>query len=219
MSLLSKYTAVLLSILLSFGAKTGAVSEELPTPIDPNARYVFYSHGYIVEGENPEPVHPRWGKYTFPAIKEALAEDADFHLIAHHREANTDFGRYTKKLAGQVRRLLSAGVSPGNITLMGFSRGGSLTAYTAQRLHNDQLGIILLATCNPSILEQNIKLYGRVLSIYEVSDGAGSCTPLRKNGRTYSSFEEIQINTGLEHGAFYRPIPEWIEPVKAWLDK
>jgi hypothetical protein len=203
--------------LFSSATVAGSISENLPETIDKDQRYVFYSHGYIVEGNNPEPVHPKWGQYAFPAIKKALAEDADFHLIAHHRPANTDFTQYTRLLAAQVRQLMSAGVVPSNITLIGFSRGGNLTLHAAQRLHNNQLNIVLLGTCNPSLLAKDLRLYGRILSIYEASDGAGSCQKLASASKTYSSFKEIKINTGLEHGAFYRPIREWIQPVKHWL--
>ena len=214
------YLTFLFFIVSTFSSlivTAGQVSESLPDIIDPNQHYVFYSHGYIVEGANPEPVHPRWGKYAYPAIKKALAKDAGFHLIAHHRKANTDFNQYSRLLTAQVRQLMSAGVSPSNITLIGFSRGGSLTLHAAQRLHNNQLNIVVLGTCHNALLDSDLTLYGRILSIYEASDDAGSCQLLAKASRTYSSFKEIKIETGLEHGAFYRPIEAWMKPLKQWL--
>lgn len=33
------------------------------------------------------------------------------------------------------------------------------------------------------------------------------------------SFEEVAIATGRKHGAFFQPLPEWIEPLKAWREK
>ena len=44
----------------------GMVFETFPNEIKPDEKYVFYSHGYIVEGSNPKPVHPEWGIYDFP---------------------------------------------------------------------------------------------------------------------------------------------------------
>jgi dienelactone hydrolase len=212
------FRLLLIGAALSFGrAESGSISEHIPDVIESEGRYVFYSHGYIVEGDDPEPVHPRWGKYEFPAIKQSLAKDADFHLIAHHRPANVDFNQYVRLLTAQVRRLISSGVSPSNITLIGFSRGGNLTVHAAERLHNNQLNIVLLGTCNPSLLNKDLHLYGRILSVYEKSDGAKSCRKLAKAAKTYSSFKEVEIHTGLEHGAFYRPIPEWMKPLKSWL--
>jgi hypothetical protein len=218
MPIFLSYLLFIATALSCFTAESGPISESLPDIIDAEGRYVFYSHGYIVEGDNPEPIHPRWGKYAFPDIKNALAKEANFHLIAHHRPANTDFNHYTRLLTAQVRQLMSAGVPPSNITLIGFSRGGNLTVHAAKRLHNNQLNIVLLGTCHPSLLKRELNLYGRILSIYEASDGAGSCYPLAKTAKTYSSFKEIEINTGLEHGAFYRPISEWVKPVKRWLE-
>lgn len=34
-----------------------------------------------------------------------------------------------------------------------------------------------------------------------------------------ASFEEIAISTGKKHGAFYQPMPEWVRPLPAWIDK
>ena len=71
--------------------------------------YVFYSHGYIVEGENPMPVNDRWGVYDFPAIKQRLS-DQNYQLIATHRPANTPPFDYSQSLAAQVNALKDAGV-------------------------------------------------------------------------------------------------------------
>jgi dienelactone hydrolase len=71
-------------------------------------------------------------------------------------------------LDGWVRRLLAAKVAPGRITLVGFSRGGQITALASSRL---------------------------------------------------ASFEEVAISTGKKHGAFYQPLPEWVGPLRAWIEK
>jgi hypothetical protein len=36
---------------------------------------------------------------------------------------------------------------------------------------------------------------------------------------TKRRFSEISISTGKEHGAFYRPMPEWVKPLKTWLKR
>ena len=45
----------------------------------------------------------------------------------------------------------------------------------------------------------------------------GSCQFMNNQSTNVSSFKEISISTGKEHGAFYKPISEWIKPVKMWL--
>jgi hypothetical protein len=39
----------------------GVVLDQVPAQIDPNPRYLFYLHGYIVDDRNAEPVHPEYG--------------------------------------------------------------------------------------------------------------------------------------------------------------
>jgi len=56
---------------------------------------------------------------------------------------------------------------PSRITLIGFSRGGQLTAVISSRLSK--------------------------------------------------SFKEVAISTGRKHGAFFQPLPEWVQPLKAWI--
>jgi hypothetical protein len=66
------------------------IYDNFPPAIHPDERYVIYSHGLIVEGDNARPVHPEFGVYDFPAIKTELFRGGDFNLIAHHRPKNTD---------------------------------------------------------------------------------------------------------------------------------
>jgi dienelactone hydrolase len=64
----------------------------------------------------------------------ALGAGAGFHLVAYHRPKDTQPEVYIGMLESWVRRLLAAGVAPGRITLVGFSRGGQLTAAASSRL-------------------------------------------------------------------------------------
>ena len=186
--------------------------------INAGQAYVFYSHGFIVEGEDPTPVHPEYGRYDFPAIKTALFDAGDFNLIAHHRPANTDADVYAGQLVAWVNMLLDAGVAADKIALVGFSRGGRLTAMASSALSDKGINTVIMASCIDGDMQATppLSLGGRLLSIYELSDGPGSCMNLAARSRL-SSFAEIEINTGKSHGAFYTPAPEWIEPLSDWL--
>ena len=195
----------------------GTIHRDFPDEIDRNSIYVFYSHGFIVEGGNPMPKHAKWGVYDFPAIKRELA-DSDFELIAFHRPEKSDPVQYAKTLAEQVKQLLDAGVKTNRITILGFSKGGYITALAASELKNDGINVILLAGCGRWVKKSpDVRLYGNVLSIYETSDSVGSCKMLAENSPGLVSFEEIVIRTGLDHGAFYTPNPDWVTPVKNWI--
>lgn len=201
----------------------GKVYDEFPDQIQTDEKYVFYSHGLIVEGNNPRPVHSKYGAYEFSLIKSKLAEDSDFNLIAHHRPKNTEIDAYAKQLASWVERLVTAGVEPTNITLLGFSRGGEITAYTSSSLKHLNVNTILLATCWPTGVQSRptITFGGHFLSVFETTDQAlghpFSCKEISVRSEELLSFEEVAISTGKEHGAFFKPMQEWIVPVKAWI--
>lgn len=102
---------------------------------------------------------------------------------------------------------------------MGFSRGAFITGVTSHKLADLAVNTVILAGCGRLVSSQHedIQVNGHVLSVYEKTDRANSCRHLKAKSPTVKSFEEIEINTGLEHGAFYRPIDEWVKPVKTWI--
>ena len=77
---------------------------------------------------------------------------------------------------------------------------------------------MLLASCVEDVLyDQSLTIAGRVLSIYEASDEMGlSCQPLFSRSSRASVFKEIRLETGLAHGEFYIPRPEWVDPTVKW---
>ena len=202
----------------SLGAASVAIYDRLPDRIDADARYVIYSHGAIVEGDNETPVSPDFGRYDFPAIKRALFEGGGFNLIAPHRPKGADYDRYVGTLESWVRQLLKAGVKPLHITLVGFSRGGQMTASASSRLAAQGINTAILAICSNGdfVRDQPPILGGHLLSIYETSDAVGSCSGLAARSHL-ASFKEIAISTGRKHGAFYEPLPAWMGPLKEWI--
>ena len=99
------FTSLLCSLAPVTNAYAAAIFERLPTEIHANEKYVFYSHGLIVEGNNPTPTNPRWGLYDFPKVKAALASDK-YNLIAYHRAKNTKPRAFARKLAADVNLLI-----------------------------------------------------------------------------------------------------------------
>ena len=215
-----KAQRILFLFTLSFASLAsiaGTVYTEFPDKIDSEKRYVFYSHGFIVEGDDPTPIHNKHGMYYFPEIKQALSDDS-YDLIAYHRAKDTKPREFAKKLARDIKKLVSHGVEYSNIYLIGFSRGGAITVLTANELANNDITIIVLAACT-RFLNKNteVSAYGSVYSIYETSDEVGSCHNLIRRSPQVKAFEEIAISTGKGHGAFYMPLPQWVLPVKKWL--
>ncbi len=208
-----------ISFLVTFDAFAATIFQEVPDEVDLNKKYLFYSHGYIVEGENPTPTHPNWGTYDYPGILEKLAS-SDTVVISEHRTANSDPLKHAEKLKHQVDKLIAKGVSPRNITLIGFSRGGYITALASSAIQHADINYVLLAACTSSLAQdEDVVLTGHILSIHERTDSVGSCSEVvKRNAKAVSSFKEVEISTGLEHGAFYRPTHAWISPLKSWLE-
>ncbi|MEW6982519.1 alpha/beta hydrolase [Colwelliaceae bacterium 6471] len=196
----------------------GNIYDKFPEQINTNEKYVFYSHGFIVEGINPTPKNERWGVYEFPAIKQSLS-DTEYNLIAYHRPKGTDPFLHAKSLANDVRALLNNGVAANHITIIGFSRGAFITSLTSHYLEETPVNTVLLAGCGRIVSNKyaDIKINGNFLSVYETTDGASTCKKLANRSPNALSFQEISISTGKEHGAFYRPISEWVVPVKQWV--
>jgi len=61
---------------------------------------------------------------------------------------------------------------------------------------------------------------GNILTIYEKSDHYGVSALQRKNSSTceIAHFEEIELNTGLQHGFLFQPLKEWMDPVVQWAN-
>lgn len=211
---------VALTVLSPLSGRAVDLYDHFPEAIHAHERYVIYSHGLIVEGDNPKPISPKYGEYDFPGIKQALFRGGGFNLIAYQRPKNADYEAYVETLKSWVKRLIDAGVRPGRISLVGFSRGGQTTSYASSDLASYGINTALIAICKDGDFERDppLVLGGNLLSIYETSDELGSCAKLAARSHL-TSFKEISISTGKGHGAFFQPLPEWIQPLKAWIEK
>jgi acetyl esterase/lipase len=85
--------------------------------------------------------------------------------MAFQRPKSSD-DAYADTLKSWVRRLLDAGVNPGRITLVGFSRGAQLTALASNDLAPAGINTALLAICEDGDVSQatGLVLGGNLLS-------------------------------------------------------
>jgi len=113
-------------------AQRGAVLERMPARVVPDARYVIYLHGRILEEQPQQPVDDRFGPYAYDTILTTLA-NSGAQVIAERRPAGTDFRAYGRHVADEVRTLINAGVAPEHITVIGFSKGGAIAMITSAR--------------------------------------------------------------------------------------
>jgi hypothetical protein len=211
------WQSLALLVLVPISSRAVEIYDRFPDDVHAGERYVIYSHGRIVEGDDPKPISPQYGQYDFPAIKKALFSGDGFNLIAFQRPKSSD-DAYANTLKSWVRHLLDAGVKPSRITLVGFSRGAQLTALASNDLASEGINTALLAICEDGDVSHatGLVLGGNLLSVYETSDELGSCRKLSARSHL-KSFKEIAISTGKSHGAFFQPLPQWMGPLKAWI--
>jgi hypothetical protein len=198
---------------------SGIVSSSIPNTIDPNARYVIYIHGKIIEDEGVDAVSPQFGRYELTDILKYLAKSG-FMTIGEVRSGSTEVDTYADHVAWQVESLLAAGVPGENITVAGFSKGGYITMLASSKLGRPDVRFVLIAICNEeTIASSSISLAGRILSMYETSDDFGSsCGPLLDKSPDVVEFEEIKFETGKGHGTFYAVDPLWLDPMIRWIN-
>jgi hypothetical protein len=206
-----------LPLLATAASPQEPAGSSFPTKIDPAARYVFYLHGRIVEEQGANAVSERFGPYEYTKILETFRA-AGFAVIAEIRPVAVEVDAYASRIEGQIRTLLSAGVPPGQITVVGASRGAVIAMQVSTRLRNRRVRFVLLGNCNDTVFSRyRFDLAGEVLSIYETSDEyGGTCRGLFAASTGLSKKEEISLSNGLGHGFLYRPLPAWVDPAVSW---
>lgn len=208
-----------LSLLLASGGAThaGSVRTDVLDAPDTTQVHLIYLHGRIIENAGPRPTDPRFGLYDYPAVLDALSARGAV-VISAPRPPGTDMAAYAGVVVSQVESLIARGVPPGRIAVVGFSKGGGIATRVSSYLRRPEVRFVLLAACLGGPVPSHLRLTGRVLSIHETSDDlAGSCAPLARQPEPPRVFEEIEINTGKQHGAFYQPLPAWIDPALDWI--
>ncbi|GAB3023765.1 alpha/beta hydrolase [Bowmanella dokdonensis] len=208
---------LLILLALCLPARAGDIYTHIPNSPDPAKTYLIYLHGRIIENAGPRPTDPRFGRYDYPAVLEALSSRGAV-VISAQRPPKTDMNHYAGIVVAQVEELIEQGVAPENIVVVGFSKGGGIATRASSFLRRPQVRFVLLAACPEGPPKDNLRLTGQVLSLYETSDTlAGTCKPLAEQPEAPLSFKEISISTGKLHGAFYQPLPAWVDPVLDWV--
>lgn len=204
--------AALLVIPLVTACSSGHAAPAAPSP-----RYAFYLHGRIVEEQGRRPIDPAFGAYEYDGILDSLRR-AGFTVLSEQRAPGIAIDTFVTRVTGQVDSLLRAGVPPEAISVIGFSRGGAIAILASSRLNNPALTFVFMAACGPWAFERpDIRVTGRILSLYETSDTLGvSCAPLFERRGAGSVVREVPIALGLGHGTFYQPRNEWLAPAIAW---
>ena len=185
---------------------------------------IFYLHGRIVEVQGIHAVDTAngYGAYEYTKILNTFRKNG-FKVISEVRKMNTRPVSYAQHVVHQIDSLLKEGTNPGDITVIGASKGALIAMLTSSMLKNKGVNFVFMAACNPYSFKQfpELKFYGNILSIYEESDRIGrTCSGFRaRSGKTISHYKEIELHTGLKHGFLFKPLPQWVVPALKWARK
>lgn len=194
------------------------ILQDVPNNPDPSQQYLFYLHGLIVEVAGIRPKSEEHGYYEYQLILEALAKEG-FTVISEARKEGTEIKPYAEKIATQIKTLLANKVAPGNITVVGASKGGVISAYISNILREKEINFVILAGLFEKCLtDENLKVCGNVLSIHDRSDKQ-SMTPevYFQRSAGLGKFKAIVLSLDIGHGLIYRPYRDWIDPLLAWV--
>lgn len=218
---MSRCFAFLLSCLIPLAACAAQEeTQSLAPQTDDETRYVIYAHGKIVEDMGPEAVSETYGAYEYENILETF-QDAGFAVFSELRPKNAEADIYAQRIADLVKTLITDGVAPEMITIIGASKGAYVASFAAHKA-GENLNVVLIAGCHPDtvdyMIEHAIDLPGRVLAIRDRADTAlsGSCARVFAASPLLLESKEIVTDLDVGHGLVYRPYPEWTRPAADW---
>ena len=182
-------------------------------------RYLFFLHNRFLEEHELDDIHPEYGKTEYQAILQEF-KSSGFNVLSEKRNGNVNAREYAIGIVEQIDSLISMGVEPNKITVVGTSKGGYIAQYVSTLAHNPNLNFVFIASYRERDLLHfpEINFCGNILTIYEKTDPFGVSAVARKENATCDipHFKEIEINTGLRHGFLFRPLKEWILPTIRW---
>jgi len=215
--------SLLILLLLVLYNTVIAQQRDLPRELNPDRFYLFYLHGGVVtvKGDNAinDPV-PQFGPYQFSRILDTLGQHG-FTVVSERRMRGIDDTVYALKIFRQVDTLIKAGVPVKNVLLVGASSGSNVVLLAADKIRDPQMKYVIMGGCASNLYKEylTLQLPGYFLSIIEQSDEHGPCENIFKNRPEVKRFEEVTLDTGLDHGFIYKPFAAWVNAVIQWFEK
>lgn len=208
-----------LLFLVFVGCHSSKISQNSETEKD----YIFFIHNKFLE-ENPDGTFAEEYniKVEYNEILKSFKNDG-FIVFSEKRLPKTNGVEYAKKVVKQIDSLISKGVQPNHITVIGTSKGGYIAQFVSSFAKNPNLNFVFIGSFQDTDIEEipTINFCGNILTIYEKSDVFGVTAIKRKETSKLkiNQFKEIELNTGLKHGFLYIASEEWIKPCKMWAKR
>lgn len=185
--------------------------------------YIFFIHNKFLE-ENPDGTYSDTYGVTvnYKGIVESYKNDG-FVVFSEKRPAETNEQDYARKVVSQIDSLISKGIKPNHITVIGTSKGGYIAQFISTFAKQPDMNFVFIGSFQNEDIERlpTINFCGNILTIYEKSDVFGVSAIKRKETSKLkiNEFKEIELNTGLKHGFLYIASDLWIKPSKMWAKR
>ena len=185
--------------------------------------YIFFIHNKFLE-DNPDGTFSEKYNVTvdYKGILQSFENDG-FVVFSEKRSPKANERAFANKVISQIDSLISKGVQPNHITVIGTSKGGYIAQFVSTFAKNPDLNFVFIGSFQDSDIEEipEIQFCGNILTIYEKSDIYGVSAIKRKETSTLkiNRFKEIELKTGLKHGFLYIASDEWIKPCKMWAKR
>ncbi len=126
-------------------------------------------------------------------------------VISEVRPERTKLDKYAGKIERQIKILLSYGLSPEQITVVGFSKGSAIALLVSTRLKDLGINFVLMSGCTHNgthvldryrkVIDRSVhSMQGRFLHIYDVSDQkCDVCRRILKNVSAEVTFKEMNV--------------------------
>ncbi|WP_346883973.1 alpha/beta hydrolase [uncultured Algibacter sp.] len=184
-------------------------------------RFVFFLHNKFLETHELNELHPKYGRTEYREVISEF-EKSGLKVISEKRNKNVNTREYAVRVVNQIDSLIKKGVKPEKITVIGTSKGGYIAQIVSTLTNNPDLNFIFIACFRDNDIKDfpQINYCGNILTIYEKSDPFGVSAIERKKTSSceIKNFKEIELNTGMGHGFFFRPLKEWIKPAIEWAN-
>lgn len=217
-----KTKIILIPILLLLIFTNCQSSKKSENPNNEN-NYVFFIHNKFLE-ENPDGTFADKYNVTvdYKGILQSFKNDG-FLVFSEKRSTKANERAFANKVVSQIDSLISKGVQPNHITVIGTSKGGYIAQFVSTFAKNPNLNFVFIGSFQDTDIEEipAIQFCGNILTIYEKSDIFGVSAIRRKETSKLkiNHFKEIELNTGLKHGFLYIASDEWIKPCKMWAKR
>jgi len=186
-----------------------------------NERFVFFLHNRFLETHKLEESHPEFGRTEYKEILSEFEKNG-LRVISEKRNGNVNAFEYAQGVINQIDSLISTGVKPNKITVVGTSKGGYIAQYVSTLANNPELNFVFVASFQNNDIQNipEINYCGNILTIFENSDPYGVSALQRKQNSNckIENFKEIELHTGMGHGFLFKPLKEWIEPTIKWAN-